>query len=198
MSFDFFPDGKYNEAIPTIEEVLGYSTGERITRYHDLERYIQRLAESSDRLKLYTYGETYEGRNLYYLVVSSPDNMGDLDEIKRKISLLADPRKLADEAETEAIIKETPAITWIACNVHGGEHSAGESSLMTAYQLAAGEDETTLSILEKTVVIIDPIQNPDGRERSINYFYSAFGIKPNPDPNAAEHECHGAGAPDRI
>lgn len=188
MSFDFFPGGKYNKAIPTIEDVLGYSTGERITKYPDLEKYLHKLAESSDRAKLYTYGETYENRKLYYLIISSPDNMAVLDEIKDKIALLADPRKLKDEAEAESIIKDTPAITWVACNVHGGEHSSGESSLMTAYQLIAGEDETTLSILKNSVVIIDPVQNPDGRERSINYFYSAFGINANSDPNAAEHD----------
>lgn len=179
MSFDFYPNGKYNESIPTIEDVLGYSTGDRITTYPDIEKYLRRLEESSDRLKLYTYGETYEGRKLYYLVISSPENMAKLDQVKRNMALLADPRKLKDEDEVEAIIKETPAITWIACNVHGGEHSSGESSLMTAYQLAAGQDEATLSILENSVVIIDPVQNPDGRERSINYFYSAFGIRTN-------------------
>jgi len=187
MSFDFYPDGKYNDAIPTIEEILGYSTGERITRYHELEKYLNALAEASDRLSLHTYGETYEGRKLYYLVISSPENMADIDRIKRNMALLADPRNLVNESEAKAIIKDTPAITWIACNVHGGEHSSGESSMMTAYQLAAGEDDTTLAVLKDTVVIIDPVQNPDGRERSINYFYSAFGIKANPDPNAAEH-----------
>ena len=188
MSFDFYPDGKYNEAVPTIEEVLGYSPGERITRYPDMEKYLNCLAEASDRLELYTYGETYEGRKLYYLVISSPENLAAAESIKRDIALLADPRKLKDESEAKAIISKTPAITWIACNVHGGEHSSGESSMLTAYQLAAGEDESTLSILENTIVIIDPLMNPDGRERSINYFYSAFGVRSNPDPNAAEHD----------
>jgi hypothetical protein len=191
MSFDFYPDGKYNESIPTIEKILGYSIGERITKYPDLERYLCQIAESSDRAKLCTYGETYEGRKLYYLVISSPENMSKLDEIKRNISRLADPRKLKDENEGENIIKNTPAITWIGCNVHGGEHSSGESSIMTAYQLVAGEDENTLNIIKETVVIIDPVQNPDGRERSINNFYSSFGIKPNADPNSVEHEIGG-------
>ena len=189
MSFDFYPDGKYNEDIPSIEEVLGYSIGERITRYSDLERYLRRLEEASDRLRLYTYGETYEGRKLYYLVISSPENLAAADRVRQNIASLADPRKLKDESEAETIIKETPAITWIACNVHGGEHSSGESSMLTAYQLAAGEDEATLNILKSTIVVIDPVQNPDGRERSVDYFYSAFGIKANPDPNAAEHDA---------
>ena len=82
MGFDFYPDGKYNEAVLTISEVLGYSTGEQITRYPDLERYLHRLEEASDRLKLYTYGKTYEGRNLYYLVISSPENMANIDNIQ--------------------------------------------------------------------------------------------------------------------
>lgn len=184
MSFEFY---KYDEAIPTIEKVLGYQVGERITRCADMEKYLRRLAEASERVRLYTYGETYEGRKLYYLVISSPQNLADIDRIKHNLGLLADPGKLKDESEAEAIIKNTPPVTWIACNVHGDEHSSGESSMLIAYHLAAGQDEATMSIINKTIVIIDPVQNPDGRERSINYFYSAFGIKSNPDPNAAEH-----------
>ena len=92
MSFDFYPGGKYNEAIPTIEGVLGYSIGERITRYSDMEKYLSRLAKASDRLKLHKYGETYEGRKLYYLVISSLENLAAVEKIKRNLSLLADPR----------------------------------------------------------------------------------------------------------
>lgn len=60
--------------------------------------------------------------------------------------------------------------------------------MVTAYLLAAGQDRTIRHILDETVVVVDPVQNPDGRERSIAYFYSAFGIRPNPDPKAAEHQ----------
>ena len=31
------------------------------------------------------------------------------------------------------------------------------------------------------------MQNPDGRERFIHYFYTTSGKRPNADPNAAEH-----------
>ena len=187
MGFDFYPGGRYDEKIPTIDQILGYSVGERITTYHDLEKFLRRISEASDRVKLHTYGRTYEGRNLYYVVISSPENLANIDTIKENLSLLADPRKLESEGDLERIISQTPPITWIACNVHGGEHSSGESSILTIYQLAAGQDDATLRIIQDTVVIVDPVQNPDGRERSVNYFYSAFGIRPNPDPNAAEH-----------
>ena len=186
-SFEFYPDGKYNEKIPTIESVLGYAVGERLSRHSDIEEYITTLANKAKRVELHPYGESYEGRTLYYLVISSPKNLAKIDTIKANLAKLADPRLIKDD-ELESIIQKMPAITWIAANVHGREQSTAEAAILLAYQLAAGRDETTKQIIEKTVVIVDPLQNPDGRERSVNYFYSAFGIKPNPDRNAAEHE----------
>jgi len=185
--FEFYPGGVYNPNVPTIESVLGYVPGERLTRYADFERYVKLLADNSDKVLLYDYGETYEGRRLYYLVISSPQNLAKLDDIKTNLSKLADPRHINADVELPEIIKSTPAVTWIAANVHGREHSTAEAAILTAYQLAAGEDDATKEIIDKTLVIIDILQNPDGREFSVNYFYSAFGVKPNFDPNAAEH-----------
>jgi len=176
------------KSIPTIESVLGYSVGERLSRHADIEKYITTLADSSKRVELHAYGKSYEGRTLYYLIISSPKNLAKIDTIKSVLVKLADPRLIEDDGELESIIQKTPAITWIAANVHGREHSTAEAAMLLAYQLTAGEDEITKQIIENTVVIIDPLQNPDGRERTVNYFYSAFGIKPNPDRNAAEHE----------
>ncbi|MBC8231331.1 hypothetical protein H8E77_17405 [bacterium] len=174
--------------IPTIESVLGYSVGERLSRHADIEKYITTLADSSKRVELHTYGKSYEDRTLYYLVISSPKNLAKISTIKSELAKLADPRLIKDDGELESIIQKTPAITWIAANVHGREHSTADAAMLLAYQLTAGEDEITKQIIENTVVIIDPLQNPDGRERTVNYFYSAFGIRPNPDQNAAEHE----------
>ncbi len=184
---EFYPGGIYNPDIPKIDSVLGYAVGERLSRHADLEKYVTALANVSERVKLYAYGKSYEARTLYYLVVGSPENLAQTDKIKANIGKLADPRLIKDGEELESIIQNMPAITWIAANVHGGELSTAEAAICLAYQLAAGEDENTKEIIEKNIVIIDILQNPDGRERRVNYFYSAFGIKPNIDPNAAEH-----------
>lgn len=51
--FVFWPDTNYDPAIPTIEEVLGYQPGERITWHRDVIRYFQALAEAApDRVNL--------------------------------------------------------------------------------------------------------------------------------------------------
>lgn len=185
--FEFYPNGVYKKEIPTIASVLGYDIGERMTSYAGIEKYIQALARASDRVRLYPYGESYEKRTLYYLAIGTPEHLARLDTIKANIAKLADPRTLRSDEEAEAIIKSNPLIVWLSYGVHGNEHSSSEAALQTAYQLAAGTDPVTQQILESTVVLIDPVQNPDGRERFISYYYSVAGPKPNPDPNAAEH-----------
>src|SRR5207253_1159448 len=92
-----------------------------------------------------------------------------------------------DRADAAAIIRAIPAITWVAANVHGGEHSSSEAALLLAYHLIAGQDERSRRIREETIVVIDPLQNPDGRARSVGYYYASFGLANNADPNAAEH-----------
>jgi hypothetical protein len=183
--WQFLPGGEYDASVPTWQSVLGYQPGERITSYAEMTRYLEALA-SADRADLRVYGASYEGRSLQFLVISDSENLARVDAIRERVRRLADPRALSPE-EAAAIARGTPAISWIAANVHGGEHSTMEACLLLAYQLIAGEDDISRLIRKETVVVIDPLQNPDGRERSVGYFYSAFGVRPNPDANAAEH-----------
>src|SRR5262249_3342889 len=99
---------------------------------------------------------------------------------------LADPRKISG-SDADAIISKNPVFVGLTYSVHGNEHSGVEAGLAMAYYLLACKDAETTDLLKNTVVIIDPMQNPDGRERFINYFYQTVGIKPNADLNAAEH-----------
>lgn len=177
----------YREGVPSPREVLGYDIGERITSYADMRRYLDALVGSSDRVRLATYGTTYEGRDLLCLSISSPHNLGALDSIKARLRKLADPRLLSSPEEADAICRETPIVTWLAHNVHGNELSTMEAALLTAYHLAACEDDDVHAILDGSVVIIDPVQNPDGRERAVFYYRTAAGPAPNPDKHAAEH-----------
>jgi len=170
--------------MPTIEDVLGYPLGERITSYAGFEKYLHALAEASDRLRLESYGKTYEGRALYNAIISAPENLAKLDDIKQNIRQLADPRQLSDP---EAIVRTTPAVIYVGANIHGGETSTGEAALLLAYRLTSDDEETTRQILENCVIVLDACQNPDGRDRFVNYYYSVFSGVPNPDPNAIEH-----------
>ena len=80
--------------------------------------------------------------------------------------------------------------------MHGDEISSGDAALLTAYHLLADRRETTRKMLEEVVVIIDPMQNPDGRDRFVNFHRENRGVAPDPEPLAAEHvqRCPGGGS----
>ena len=187
--FVFWPNPDYDPAIPTIEQVLGYGPGERITWHRDVIRYFEALtAAAPDRVSLSEYARTWENRELIYAVISSPRNMANLDAVKAGMGRLADPAS-TDEDEAEGIIATQPAVTWLSYGVHGNEISSTDAAMLTAYHLLASRgDERVADIMADTVVVIDPMQNPDGRDRFIHHFEQAEGLVPDSDRLAAEHD----------
>jgi len=177
----------FDASIPTLHSVLGYDFGEQITRHSGMERYIDALVKSSPKIKAQKIGETYEGRALYYLIISSPENMEHLESLRSANVQLADPRKISS-ATADNVIKNNPVFVGLSYSVHGAEHSGSETALALAYYLIASNDTETQNILRNCIILIDPMENPDGRERFISYFYSTVGKTPNADPNAAEHK----------
>ena len=171
----------YRSGIPPPKSILGYELGDKYTSHGRLEKYLLALRDAaSDRVRLIPYGETYEGRTLYIVVVSSPNNLARLEAIKADIAKLADPRTVSD-AEAEKIIGSSPAIAWLSYGVHGNEASSSEAAINVLYELAARTDEDAMSLLDKLVIVIDPLLNPDGHERYVNFEWTRSGVKPIDD-----------------
>ncbi len=183
--FAFSPDVPMSEAVPSPAEFLGYELGTMVTLHADVVGYIKVLSESSDRITLHEYARTYEGRPLYYMVVTSPDNQARIEEIRRNNLMLADPDTPDEEAAR--LIAEQPVIPWLSYNVHGNEPSSTEAAMQVAYRLAAGSDQHTKDLLEQAVVIIDPAINPDGRDRFAYWYRSVQSEIPNPHTSDLEH-----------
>jgi hypothetical protein len=176
-----------NTQIPQPKQVLGYELGEKFTPHSLIEKYISVLQTAAkDRIRVFPYGETYEGRTLYLVVVSSPENLNRLEEIKANIQKLSDPRSI-DDQEANKIIKSNPAIAWLSYGVHGNEASASEAGLDVLYQLAARTDEEVMMLLKNLVIVIDPLLNPDGHERYVNFQTTHTGKKLVEDRTAVEH-----------
>jgi hypothetical protein len=170
----FSTGGPYDPAVPTPRSVLGYEIGERFTPHHLLARYLARLAATSRRIRLDTVARSFEGREVFLVIATSEANQARLDQIRADAARLADPRG-ASPAELAAVVARVPAIVWLGYTVHGGEASGAEAALALVYQLAAGRDAETRLVLDSTVVLIDPLQNPDGHERHVEDVTRARG-----------------------
>jgi hypothetical protein len=183
----FYPNAAYDAGVQSPDEFLGYTLGSRPTTHPDIISYFEYLAEKFSNAELRDYGETYEGRRLVYLVVTSEDNHDRMAAIRADLAKLADPRELEDGGEATRIVKENPAVAWMLYGIHGDELSSGEAALQLAYQLLAGEDEDSRLIMDEMIVCIDPCENPDGRTRWLQQLTQWGGVVPSRDIQSIAH-----------
>jgi len=184
----YWPEVNYDSSIPNHHDVLGYAAGKKITNHNDMLKYFDALvAIAPERIKKFSYGHTWEGRELIYLVIGSPKNLSQLKEFEQNIQQLADPR-VVDKTQANALIEQLPAAVWLGYGVHGNEISSTDAAMMTAYHLLATPDlPMTQDIMNNALVFIDPLQNPDGRTRFTNHYYASVGLEHSSDRFSAEH-----------
>ena len=173
-----------NAQLRSPDEFLGYKIGTRYTPHWKIVNYFQHVAANAPaNVKLEQYGQTNEGRPLLLSFISSPENIGRLEQIRLNNLRLANIAK--DKAAP--IEENAPALVWLSYNVHGNETSSSEAAMMTIWALVDPANTKTKEWLKNTVVIIDPCINPDGRDRYVNWFNSIVGKNMNPVLSAREH-----------
>lgn len=174
-SFDYYFNQPidFNADVTTPNQVLGNSVGEWHVRPEQSVSLFKALAESSERVNLSEIGRTHENRPLITAYISSPENLARLDEIKEQ-------RKNLTEYQG-------PAIIWLGYSVHGNEPSGTNAALLVAYRLAASEEAWIQELLENTIVMIDPMLNPDGMDRFAGWANRYKGQQLVADSESIEH-----------
>jgi len=181
LLFTFIVTTSFAQAqIQTPKEFLGYELGDAFTLHHDLTRYIQHLASQSPRLKAIEYGKTYEKRGLQAIFVSSPENLAKLEEVRQN------NLKHAGMIEGQVSGLQLP-IVWLAYTVHGNEPAGTEASMALLHQLATDNSEKVQNWLKNLVIVIDPCQNPDGRERYAHWYQTVQNKQTDVNPEGWEH-----------
>lgn len=176
----YWPGATIDRDIPSLESIVGHDHGEEITSPEQIAAYLSALADAAPaRTKLVEYARSFEDRPLHYLVIGSRDNISRLDEIKRTMQRLA-------SGTSDDVPANLPAIVWASHGVHGDEISSSDSALLLARYLLAADDDAFREILSNVLVVIDPMQNPDGRARFVHHYRQTRGIEPAPSSIAAE------------
>ena len=180
-----WPGAQYDPAIPTLKAVVGHEPGQEITTPDQIGRYLEALAKAApERTRLVEYAKTWEGRPLHYLVIGSRERIAKMDEVKRGMQVLA-----SGASEADALIASLPVVVWLIHGVHGNEISSSDAALAEAYHLLAARANADVDvILKEAIVLIDPMQNPDGRNRFIIGNLLGRATEPDPNPQSAEHD----------
>jgi hypothetical protein len=186
---ELFPGVTYDAAIPRLAAVVGHASGDEITSPEGIVLYLRELHRAApERTRLVEYARSWEGRPLHLLVIGAPERIAALDSVKADLARFADPRGLA-AADVEALVGRLPVVTWLVHAVHGNEISSPDAALALAHHLLAARGDSDVElVLRESLVLIDPLQNPDGRARFLHQNLLGRAAVPDPEPASAEHD----------
>ena len=180
----FFPGtqaGSFDPKVPTPEQFLGYPIGSHYTRSDQIVAYLRELDRVSDRVSLRVLGTTFEERPQVVATITTPQHQQQLAQLQQDRRALHDPKLPAPD------YGKLPVVVSLNFGVHGNESSSSEAALLLAYYLTASTSPETQQWLEQAVVTLDPLENPDGRDRASHWFDQNKSW-PNPtDPLDREH-----------
>ncbi len=161
-----------SEKVPSPDKVLGYVIGapEKLTYTKDINRYMKELAKATPRIQAHVIGLSDEGREMLAVLVSDEANMARLERIKEVNALLADPRRIKDEAQAAALMAETKPIYWVTGAMHSGETGSPEMLMELAYRLAVEESPFIQGLRKNVIVMITPVIEVDGRDRQVDVY----------------------------
>ncbi|MGB8195260.1 MAG: M14 metallopeptidase family protein [Chitinophagaceae bacterium] len=179
----YLPDSvTYNPAIPKPKDIIYHEVGEWHVTHDRLVNYMKAIAAAApQRVKLENMGFTYEGRPQVMLIITSPRNHQNLEQIRQQHVQLSDP-----SASGSINIDNMPAVVWIGHSIHGNESSGANASLVSAYYLAAAQGKQIDDLLDNVVVLFDPSFNPDGLNRFATWVNQHKSKNLVTDPNSRE------------
>ena len=132
--------------------------------------YCRALAAASPRVRVFTIGRSEEGRDILMVAVADEAGIRDLDRLKAATAALADPRR-TDPAAADRLIQPARPIYYFNAALHSDETGSTEAMLEMAYRLAVSEQPMIRRIREQLVILINPVSNPDGRDKMVEWFY---------------------------
>src|SRR5688500_619648 len=160
-----------SSAIQTPEAAFGHKMGadRELADWPALQRYFANVAATSDRVELVDAGPTTESRRLIAAIVSSPENIKRLEEIRANALRLADPRRIEEPAAL-AIAEKQPVIVAIGMSIHATEIAATQTAPELLHTLATSQDHEITKSLNDVVLILFPSLNPDGHVITVDWY----------------------------
>jgi hypothetical protein len=161
-----------SSTVPSPEKFLGRIMGApgELLGTEKTYAYVRALAAASPRVRVFTIGHSEEGREILILAIADEAGIRDLDGLKAATAALADPRRTDEAAANRAIANARP-IYYFNAALHSDETGSTEAMVELAFRLAVSEQPMIRRIRERVVVLINPISNPDGRDKMVDWFY---------------------------
>ena len=158
-----------SDKVPSPLKFHGYISGapDRLTYSEDVNKYMRALETASPRVKVFSIGNSEEGREMILVVIADESTIQNLAHYKEITAKLSDPRKITDAA-AEPLIQEAKPMYWLTGAMHSPETGSPEMLMELAYRLAVDESPMYQSIRKNIITMITPVLETDGRDRMVD------------------------------
>jgi murein tripeptide amidase MpaA len=162
------------------EDFFGFELGTdgELARYPRILEYLQHVAQNSDRVLYENLGKTTDGNDYVLLKISSSENLARLDRLVEINRRLSDPRGLS-ENEAMELAQEGRPFYFLYATIHATEVGNGQAVPLIVHRLATEDSREIREILDNTVLLYVPSQNPDGQVLVIDHWYETKGTGNN-------------------
>ena len=149
---------------------FGFNIGDdyMLANYKQMESYFLKVAKESNRVLIQEAGLTEEGRKQYLIIISSPENLKNIEKY-RAISQKLGRAEGLSESEAAKLAKEGKPVVWIDGGMHSNETVGSHQLIETFYQLTSRTDEEIKRYLDNTVILMWHV-NPDGQDLIADWY----------------------------
>ncbi len=163
-------------AIPSPASILGFEPGadRHLPSWTQIVEYFTALDKASPRVTVRTLGKTTLGRPFIVAFISDSGTLANLEHYRQIQRRLMDPR-LQAAGERQRLIDEGKNVILVTSAIHSNESGGFTTPIVLADRLARGNDRDTKMILDNTIIMMVPSQNPDGVDIVGDYYRSTLG-----------------------
>lgn len=167
----------FGQSISTPEKFFGHKMGaeNKLARWDKIVDYLTLVGKESDRVAVHDVGKSTNGNPFILMIISSPDNLRNIEHYKKINKRLFDPRTIRSDKEAERLIEEAKIFVCVTCSMHATEVGATQMSIEMVHRLATEKSSYMQNILDNVVFLLVPCLNPDGQIMVTDWFNKTLG-----------------------
>jgi hypothetical protein len=167
----------FGQSIPTPEKFFGHQMGaeKKLARWDKIVEYMHLIGKASDRIVVQEVGKSTNGHPFLLVVISSPDNLRNIQRYKDINKKLFDPRTIGSDNEAAALVEEAKIFVCVTCSMHATEVGATQMSVEMVHRLATEKSSEIQNILDNVVFLLVPCLNPDGQIMVTDWYNKTLG-----------------------
>lgn len=166
------------DKVTSPESYFGFQMGadRQLARWDKIVDYFSLIEKQSDRLKVINMGPSTEGQPFLLVIISSPANLANLDQLQKINKKLSNPKGI-ELHEIESYIEYGKAIVFQTMGLHASEVGGVQMAPELAYDLLTRNDSEALRILDNVVFFMMPSINPDGQVMITDWYRETVGTE---------------------